>query len=72
MIPQFQTLPINLVDHILMMTPWQGQPDYHQDYHKMHETQKLKSQNARNSLKNHFQITKCMKFLKQSYPTFSL
>ena len=31
MIPQFQTLPIDIVDNILMMTPWQGQPEYHQD-----------------------------------------
>jgi len=25
MIPQFQTLPIDIVDNILMMTPWEGQ-----------------------------------------------
>ncbi len=31
MISQFQTLPLHLVDHILMMTPWEGQREYHQD-----------------------------------------
>ena len=31
MIPQFQTLPMNIVDQIIMMTPWEGQREYHQD-----------------------------------------
>ncbi len=31
MIPQFQTLPEHLVNRIIMMTPWKGQTDYHQD-----------------------------------------
>ena len=31
MIPQFQTLPMDIVDHIIMMTPWKGQTEYHQD-----------------------------------------
>ncbi len=31
MIPQFQTLPEDIVDNILIMTPWEGQREYHQD-----------------------------------------
>ena len=31
MIPQFQTLPEDLVDNILMMTPWEGQRENHQN-----------------------------------------
>ena len=31
MIPQFQTLPEHIVDHILMMTPWEGQREKHQN-----------------------------------------
>lgn len=31
MIPQFQTLPMNIVEHILMMTPWEGQREKRQN-----------------------------------------
>ncbi len=31
MIPQFQTLPMELVDNILMMTPWEGQREKRQN-----------------------------------------
>jgi len=31
MIPQFQTLPIDIVDNILMMVPWEGQREKRQN-----------------------------------------
>ena len=31
MIPLFQTLPMDIVDNIIMITPWKGQTEYHQD-----------------------------------------
>ena len=31
MIPQFQTLPEDIVNRIIMMTPWKGQTEYHKD-----------------------------------------
>ena len=31
MIPQFQTLPLDIVHNILMMTPWEGQREKRQN-----------------------------------------